>query len=207
MKRNKTMKNNNPMPRILCGLMPMLLLVGCAGPAVVFTTATQVGVEVNAADGGRQGARAGYDRFEGVIMPMAAPRTDKEPGPVLKQAYPVYSEYEFESGSLAPTTAALEGGIVVRQVFATGKAALTADVRRAVSREFAAMSAHIATDEASEKVQEWLATSGSVNEEKRRRTQIATWLKANQPGVRVHDFIYGRGNVELREQFLKGVNP
>lgn len=113
-----------------------ILIDGCASNAVVLSTATRTGVEINATEAGQQGAHIGFDRFEGVIMPIVS---TNEAGQTiyLKQAYPIYSKYYFHSGGLVPTLfGGDDAGLVIKQSFATGIAATQQKVRERVDADF-----------------------------------------------------------------------
>ncbi|HTI69325.1 MAG TPA: hypothetical protein VMF06_05140 [Candidatus Limnocylindria bacterium] len=115
----------------------LLLTAGCANDAVVFTTATRTGLDINAADAGQQGVHFGHERFEGVIMP-AVHQVSSNEVVYLKQAYPVYAEYEFRSGSLrlADGTSSTNEGLILHQVFATGRAAGIPEVQEKARSDF-----------------------------------------------------------------------
>ena len=106
---------------------------GCASNSVAFVTTTTTGVEINAVEGGQQSAKVGFERFEGVVMPMVTKNNEKETV-YLTDAYPIYAEYEFHSGGL--TTTGENAGLIIRQVFAIGRAAAEEDVRNKAHSDF-----------------------------------------------------------------------
>ena len=125
--------------KVFAAALASLALAGCANNAVVFSTATRTGVEINAAEGGQQGAHVGFERFEGVMMPAVYTNKTGDEVP-LKQAYPVYAEYEFQSGGLtAAGTTNSDGGLIIRQAFATGKAATNSGVQQKIRDDFKAL--------------------------------------------------------------------
>ena len=116
--------------------MGAALLAGCASNTVVMTTATRVGLDINASEPGLQGAHFGYDRFEGVIMPIGT--TDKQGQTIyLGDAYPIYSKHYVHVGSfLLDFIGNEDAGVKVVQTLATGKAAKIPAVRTKVSNDF-----------------------------------------------------------------------
>jgi len=106
---------------ILSIVLAVVVTTGCQN-TLYFATGTQFGIEINAAEGGRQTAKIGYHRMEGVVMPLRRTDEQAEEGGKLKPAaYPVLSIFDLESGTLL--LAGL-GTTKVRQVFATGRAAV-----------------------------------------------------------------------------------
>lgn len=127
-------------------LMPplaALLLGGCASNAVVLSTATRTGVEINTTEAAQQGAHVGIERFEGVIMPIVA--TNKNGETIyLNEAYPIYSKYYFHSGGLLAKLASKDDrGLILKQAFATGRAATNKSVRTQVDEDFERLKAHV----------------------------------------------------------------
>lgn len=117
---------------LLLGTVLLELLAACSSPrAVWFTTATQTGLEANAAEAGQQTVHIGYQRLDGVIMPH---RDSK--GAPLKRAYPVLSFYDFSTGNLTLTNASGGGPLTLRQVFATGPSAANKDVQKLAEKDF-----------------------------------------------------------------------
>jgi len=116
--------------------MTAAILSGCASNTVVMTTATRIGLDINASEPGLQGAHFGYDRFEGVIMPIVS--TNKQGETIyLGDAYPIYSRHYVHVGSLIlDFTTNTNAGVKVVQSLATGKAAKMPAVRTAVSNQF-----------------------------------------------------------------------
>ncbi len=92
----------------------------CVAPgcrhAVIFTTSNLTGVELNAVEGGMQTVRVGYDRTEGVLMPM---RRDPVSGEYA-EAYSVLAGSSIQSSGFLLASL---GNVRVTQVFATGAAA------------------------------------------------------------------------------------
>jgi hypothetical protein len=110
---------------LACGL-----LSACKN-SVLFTTSTMLGVELNALEGGEQSVKVGYQRAEGVMMPVR-----KKDGKIMEEAYPVISLYDMDTGSLllrALTTTR------VKQVFATGRAAVKPTAAGAALKAFQAL--------------------------------------------------------------------
>lgn len=90
---------------------------GCVSDAILFTTATQVGIEVNGLDNGKQTARIGYERAEFVSMPVR-----KKDGSLRSEAYSVVSAFHFDSGTILLSASGPQPTKIV-QIFATGAAA------------------------------------------------------------------------------------
>lgn len=110
MKRFKTL-----MTLTFCGAA-LAMLSACN--TVVFTTASTVGIEVNALESASQTVKVGYHRFEGVVMPH-----DPEDGATNK-TYSVRSIFEMRVGPfLVPAFGDQKRGVAIEQVFATGSAA------------------------------------------------------------------------------------
>ena len=133
--------------RMIASLAAVLLLSGCARDAVLFATSSTLGIELNAADNAQQTVKVGYQRIEGVIMPVGeetaptgasaqahpyrsffanCPVTRwfvRAPGDrrLLPEAYSVLSRSEIDTGSLL--LGGLDRGTEVRAIFATGAAA------------------------------------------------------------------------------------
>lgn len=116
--------------------MTAAILSGCASNTVVMTTATRIGLDINASEPGLQGAHFGYDRFEGVIMPIVS--TDKAGQTTyLGDAYPIYSRHHVHVGSfLLDLIGNEDAGVRVVQSLATGEAAKSPAVRKNVSNQF-----------------------------------------------------------------------
>ena len=91
--------------------------VGCNSSAVLFSTGTQFGIELETVGTNTQSVKVGYQRHEGVTMPTRVGRK----GPLISEAYPVLSIFDYSSGSLLLGNL---NGVKVKQVFATGKAAV-----------------------------------------------------------------------------------
>ena len=68
------------------------MLSACTN-AVLFTTASIIGIEMNTAENGQQSLKFGYHRFEGVVMPHTL-----KGGGVRDQAYDVRSIFEMDTG-------------------------------------------------------------------------------------------------------------
>jgi hypothetical protein len=120
-----------------------LLMAGCASNAVVLSTATRNGVEINTTEAGQQGAHVGFERFEGVIMPIVG--TNQNGKTIyLNEAYPIYSKYYFHSGGLLAKLASKDDrGLILKQAFATGRAATNESVRTQVDKDFNRLKAHV----------------------------------------------------------------
>jgi hypothetical protein len=200
-------------------LASSLLFTACAGPrAVVFHTATQVGIEATAIEAGQQAAHVGYRRIEGVVMPLSfqqeeiitkdgqAIRTNRT-WRVNTNAYPVLSVFRMTSGSLLLPALNLtnQGGTAplrLHQVFATGDAAVLASQSGAAVNDFKALSGEIANDADSSALKAWVGTTDKAARTARRQ-KLAAWIKQRKLDVRVHDLIYEPGNSALRSAFVK----
>lgn len=95
------------------------MLSACTN-AVLFTTASIIGIEMNTAENGQQSLKFGYHRFEGVVMPHTLPD-----GGVPGEAYAVRSIFQMDTGPflLPALQADVQRGVTITQVFATGAAA------------------------------------------------------------------------------------
>lgn len=196
-----------------------VLFTACAGPrAVVFHTATQVGIEATAIEAGQQAAHVGYRRIEGVVMPLSFQQEEiicKDGQPIRTNrtwrvntnAYPVLSVFRMTSGSLLLPALNMtnQGGTAplrLHQVFATGDAAVLAARSGVAVDDFKALSGEIANDADSNTLKAWVGTTNKDAKKVRRQT-IADWIKERKIDVRVHDLIYEPGNSALRSAFIK----
>jgi hypothetical protein len=130
---------------------------GCSN-TLLFTTGTQLGIEVNAAEGGQQTAKVGYQRFEGTVMPIR-----KRDGTIAEEVYPVLAVYSLETGTL------LLGGLTttkIRQVFATGKAAVQPRAAEAVERAFRSLEGELIPEATLAPADELLALVDKTPDEK-----------------------------------------
>ena len=91
-----------------------LTLCSCANDHLAFTTFTKVGLDISAAESTPTSAMFGYKRFEGALIPVDPKDTDIDPGDV----HSVYAAIDLNNQWL--------GGIDIKQVFATGEAAVNA---------------------------------------------------------------------------------
>ncbi len=93
---------------LIMGLVPALLLPGCARD-LIFTTYTTVGVEVKGTNNIPTAMRLAYKRFEGAIVPVQL----NKPG----NAHSIFAGMEVKQHGFR---------VQVAQVFATGEAAILA---------------------------------------------------------------------------------
>lgn len=136
-----------------------LLAAGCAD-TIVFVTSTTTGIEVSAVEGGKQTAKVGYERAEGVIMPM---RTDNG---VRKEAYSVVAAYDMRVTGLALANL---GSVRIAQVFATGKAAEKPLSVKQVEKTFAATIVALTPEQAGKQVSGGSIKPDEVKVGKRKR--------------------------------------
>ena len=115
--------------RTLVVVIASLAVSGCLKNAVVFATATRTGIEISPTNEGQPGVHVGYRRAEGVTMP-----TTNEKGETLKKAYPVMSAYAMGTGGLWPPQRITR--TIVKQVFASGRAATQTNSSKAVLNAF-----------------------------------------------------------------------
>jgi len=114
---------------VFCGTV--FLAGGCSN-SILFTTSSMVGIELNALEGNSQSIKLGYQRVEGVLMPVNKDGSDN--GDIRDNAYSVLSVMDMDTGTL------LLGNLqttTIRQVFATGNAA--ANAYGTVAKSFAAL--------------------------------------------------------------------
>jgi hypothetical protein len=113
-----------------------VVLSGCMTNAVVFKTATRFAIEIQTTEE-QPGVKVGYQRFEGVTMPLRTPRTDANGrtieggGELLPEAYPVLAGFMQSSSGFWPSPTR-PIGTTIKQVFATGDAAALDDAPAAV---------------------------------------------------------------------------
>jgi hypothetical protein len=180
-------------------LLLLVFVTGCANNAVVFTTMTRTGVEINAAEGGQQSAHVGFDRFEGVLMPLVFTNSQGQ-AETLKQAYPVYAEYEFASGGLTPASATNGGALILRQVFATGKAATKGNTQKNVEKDFKALQGSYVADGAGDQLRcFWKPDGTNINPANAKA--ITDWMGANNvPSPSITFFLRNEGFADLRKK-------
>lgn len=109
-----------------------LLATGCASRTLVFTTYTNVGLDISAANGTPTSAVFGYKRFEGAIVPVDPTRRTETDGDAMS----VYAAINLKNEWLQ--------GLSVVQVFATGDAATSAATN---ADSFASMFRNVAPSE------------------------------------------------------------
>lgn len=153
-----------------------LCLSGCAKDAVIFSTSTRLGIELNTTEGGQQGVRIGYKRSEGVTMPQR-----KEDGTLRDEAYPVFAAFRFDTGSVL--LAGL-GTTEIDQRFATGDAA------NAATSSESALSAMLAAKYVSTEASECLARWRSDGAGPARSAALGDWLVENGLEREPAAFIY-----------------
>jgi hypothetical protein len=95
-----------------------VLITGCNSPNLVFTTYTKTGLDISATEGVPTQALFGYKRFEGAIIPVDPENTELDENGVPKDALSVFAAMDIENNWIK--------GLKIRQVFATGKAAVQA---------------------------------------------------------------------------------
>lgn len=102
--------------RLVIGLAisTALLVAGCAAKTLVFTTYTNLGLDVSAANGSPTKAVFGYKRFEGAVIPVDPSKRTKTDGDAMS----VFAAIDLTNGWLS--------GLSVLQIFATGDAAESA---------------------------------------------------------------------------------
>lgn len=103
--------------RMVCAaafLGAFLVCGGCSSRTLVFTTYTNIGVDVSAANGTPTRAVFGYKRFEGAVVPVDPTQRTKDSG----EAMSVFAAIDMTNGWL--------DGLSAIQVFATGEAAVEA---------------------------------------------------------------------------------
>ena len=163
--------------------------LGCAKDAVVFSTSTRLGIELNTTEAGQQGVRIGYKRSEGVTMPQR-----KEDGTVREEAYPVFAAFRFDTGSVL--LAGL-GATKIDQRFATGEAA---DSATKTEQSLAAMLAtrYVETD-----ASRCLAAWQQEGDRAANSAAIGDWLVANGMDREVTAFIHS--NAHTDEQRLAAI--
>ena len=107
----------------LLGMVGVVVMTCGCRSTVTFAASTMIGVEINGVETGEQSAKVGYQRVEGVTMPL---RFDEEAGSldnsgeVMPDAYPVISAFKMKTGSLFSSSM---GDMEIHQVFASGEAA------------------------------------------------------------------------------------
>lgn len=98
--------------RIIVAAAALCAVTGCSTRRLVFTTYTKVGLDVSTTDGNTPNGVFGYKRFEGAIIPY-------QPDPTgSKDAASVFAAMDVDNRWF--------GGLTIRQLFATGDAAVTA---------------------------------------------------------------------------------
>lgn len=88
-----------------------LLTTSCASRTLVFTTYTNIGLDVSAANGSPTKAVFGYKRFEGAVIPVDPSKRTKNDGDAMS----VFAAIDLKNEWL--------NGLSVLQIFATGQAA------------------------------------------------------------------------------------
>jgi hypothetical protein len=112
---------------VLLSLGGAVIGSACMTNAVVFKTATRFAVEIQTTEE-QPGVKVGYQRFEGVTMPLRTPTRDEAGNPIegggelLPEAYPVLAGFMQSSSGFWPSPER-PLGTTIKQVFATGEAA------------------------------------------------------------------------------------
>jgi hypothetical protein len=91
-----------------------LLTASCAPNTLLFTTYTNLGLDVSVANGSPTKAVFGYKRFEGAIIPVDPSKRTQTDGDAMS----VFAAIDLKNEWLA--------GLSVLQIFATGEAAVNA---------------------------------------------------------------------------------
>jgi hypothetical protein len=106
-------------------IIAALLSSGCT-KAIIFATSTRTGIEINAGEGGRAHAKIGFERIEALLAPM----TERD-GKLRGEAPSALALYDLRQGESGVAVAGADapvntrfGLVRLRQVFATGRAAL-----------------------------------------------------------------------------------
>lgn len=182
-----------------------LLAGGCANRAVIFATTTRTAVEISAAEGGQQGVHVGFDRFEGVMMPLVHTNHGGQTV-TLAQAYPVYAEYEYATGGLTPASATNGSALVLRQVFATGRAATNVAVQRQVSADFQALQGSYVADDAGDRLRCFWKPDGT-NPNPGNTAALTAWMNSRGVGTTSITFFLQAGQfAEQRKLAVRELN-
>ncbi len=104
-------------------VLAALVAAGCGTNTLVFTTYTNLGLDVSAANGTPTKAVLGYKRFEGAIIPVDPSKRTATEGDAMS----VYAAIDMRNQWL--------DGLTVLQVFATGDAAVKAAEKPAAFAE------------------------------------------------------------------------
>lgn len=188
------------MLKVTFAIVFVSVLVGCTN-AMVFTSSYLAGIEITpAGNNGQQSVKVGLQKFEAVTMPAC-----KTPGSgssffepcqeLMPEAYSLISMSDMSTGTL------LLGGLTsvqIKQVFATGKAALAPKAADSVRNGFVALETRYAPDEISRCLSAWLDqdTNGS------RTRQVKEWWDKHGPtGTNAELMIVGDKYAALRKQF------
>lgn len=121
------------MIRLTFVVLLSLCAIACRN-SILFTTSTTLGVDLSTTAANAQGVKVGFQREAGVFMPERTQLTDK--GEVPLEAYPVLAIYDMETGSFDFTGL---GTLRVRQVFASGRAAVGDGATKATTEAMSAL--------------------------------------------------------------------
>lgn len=200
----------NRLALILGALLVAPLLTGCASDAVVFVTATNLGVEISGGQG-PGGAKVGYQRSEYVSMPLAVEEqqgADGETSETLREAFPVLAMFEMSTGRLV-----IDGGALrVRQTFATGKAARMTTSVEAVGKAFVAAGGDRIPDEGSVLAYQDIVQAAGPDHDDPADDVVAAVERRLLGGqsldaAAVEGFIRARGLADDEERLLLGSVP
>lgn len=114
----------------------VLLALGASAcrNSILFATSTTLGVDLSTTAANAQGVKVGFQREAGVFMPERTQQVDGVEVP--KEAYPVLAIYDMETGSFDFTGL---GTLKVRQVFASGRAAVGSDAAEGTVQAMSAL--------------------------------------------------------------------
>lgn len=180
--------------------------IGCKSRAVIFSTATQAGIEVSALEGGKQTAHVGYRRAEVVAMPHRRPSN----GETLPKPYSVASLYSLDTGSLLlPSTPSGSGGwseLKIRQVFATGLASVGEYTQSNLKSDFNKLAGDVAEDPTATCLQSWVNQAPTAQVRKQRREEIRAFLGNPTDPNAVQAFLWDPSAASNRRAFAAQKN-
>jgi hypothetical protein len=189
---------------ILTSIVPST--IGCKSRAVIFSTATQAGIEVSALEGGKQTAHVGYRRAEVVAMPHRRPSNDE----TLPKPYSVASLYSLDTGSLLlPSRPSGSGGwgeLKIRQVFATGLASVGEYTESNLKSDFNKLTGDVAEDSTATCLQSWVNQAPTAQVRKQRREEIRTFLGNPTDPNAVQAFLWEPSAASNRRAFATQKN-
>jgi hypothetical protein len=127
---------------LLAVLLVLPLATACQN-SILFTTSNLTGLELNTVEGGQQTAKLGYQRFEGVVMPMRT-RELADGTVIYEEAYSVLAATSMQSKGFLTSTLS---NVRITQVFATGRAAVQENAGKVLQKAVAALSGKLLTEE------------------------------------------------------------